>query len=593
MADGRRASRQVRRAEARKKAPERKPFRLERLVPPLLVAAGLFAYHNSMRGAFLFDDLGAIARNPTIRTLWPPWGPLSTPPHSVVTGRPLVNLSLAVNYAWGGFDVGSYHLFNLAVHILAALALFGVVRRTFTAPALRTRFDGKASSIAAAVALLWVVHPLTSETVDYTIQRTELLMGLFFLLTLYFAIRGFALPARKGWHVAALAAFALGLASKEVIVVAPLVVFVSDWLFWSESPRRALARHWKLYVGFAVVFGLILLVLDTNLRRAFSGVTGRSVSPWAYALTQTGIILHYIRLALWPAPLVGDYDGWPIAKSVADVLPYFLVVAGLAGLTLWGLVRRRKVAFLGVWFFAILVPTSSFRPILSEVAAERRMYLPLAAVILLAVLAGRSLLRYLDAPTGVGTVVVALLAAVLAWSTVRRNEDYRTTLSFWSDVVAKRPDNPRAQMWLGDYLYRNGRTADALVHLEEAVRLKPKSGSALYSLGVALAGQGRTDEAVERYREALRFEPEKASAHNNLGIVLASRGRIEEAIGHYREAIRIEPGHAVAHYNLARALVREGLTIEAIEHFETALRLQPDFPNARRALEDVRSSLTQ
>jgi tetratricopeptide (TPR) repeat protein len=262
-------------------------------------------------------------------------------------------------------------------------------------------------------------------------------------------------------------------------------------------------------------------------------------------------------------------------------------------LTLWGLVRRRKVAFLGVWFFAILVPTSSFRPILSEVAAERRMYLPLAAVILLAVLAGRSLLRYLDAPTGVGTVVVALLAAVLAWSTVRRNEDYRTTLSFWSDVVAKRPDNPRAQMWLGDYLYRNGRTADALVHLEEAVRLKPKSGSALYSLGVALAGQGRTDEAVERYREALRFEPEKASAHNNLGIVLASRGRIEEAIGHYREAIRIEPGHAVAHYNLARALVREGLTIEAIEHFETALRLQPDFPNARRALEDVRSSLTQ
>jgi tetratricopeptide (TPR) repeat protein len=599
MAEGRKPSRQVRRAEARKKAPERKSFRLDRLVAPLLVAAGFVAYHNSLRGVFLFDDLGAIVRNPTIRTLWPPWSALSPPGKSPVTGRPLVNLSLAVNYAWGGLNVRSYHLFNVAVHILVALALFAVVRLTFTAPTLRAGFAGKASSIAAAVALLWVVHPLASESVDYTIQRTELLMSLFFLLTLYFAGRGFALSESKGWHVAALAAFALGLVSKEVIVVAPLVVFFYDWLFWSESPRRALARHWKLYAGFAVVFGLYFFTVDTNLRHVFSGANWLgmqlawrpTVSPWTYALTQSGIIVHYLRLALWPAPLVGDYEGWPIAKSVADVLPSFLVVAGLVGLTFWGLVRRRNLAFLGVWFFAILAPTSSFRPLLSEIAAERRMYLPLAAVILLAVLAGRSLLRRLDAPQTAGTVVVALLALVLAWSTVRRNEDYRTTLSFWSDVVAKRPDNPRAHSWLGDYLFRNGRRADALAHLEEAVRLNPRRGSYLYSLGVVLASQGRTDEAIERYRESLRFEPERASVHNNLGVALASRGRLEEAVGHYREAIRIEPGHAGAHNNLARALVRQGLTIEAIEHFETALRLQPDFPSARRALEDVRRSL--
>jgi tetratricopeptide (TPR) repeat protein len=563
--------------------PERRSFRVQQLVAPLLVAAAIFAYRNSLQGPFVLDDLTAIQGNRTIRTLWPPWSALSPPPSSAVTGRPLVNLSLAINYALSGLDPGSYHLFNLGIHILSVLLLFGITRRTLRSPGLQSRYSSGAHGIATAVALLWAVHPLTTESIDYTIQRTELLMGFFFFLTLYCALRGFESPEKQLWPVAAVGSFALGLGCKEVIVVAPLVVLAYDSLFWSGSLFDALKRHRRLYAGFVVVLGLFVLLVGTRLRGAFRGL-GRRMSPWNYLLTQTGVIVHYLRLAVWPHPLAADYDGWPIATSIEAVLPWLAIVSALLALTVWGLARRRRLAFLGVWFFLILAPTSSFRPIAVEVAAERRMYLPLAAVVALGVLGGHALLARINARKAIGIVSVTALAIVLSIVTLRRNETYRDTLSFWSDVVAKRPDNPRARIWLAKHLRERGRNAEALEHLVAAVHLQPENEDAQYGLAVALASQGRIDEAIQHYREALRINPKDVSAHNNLGVALARRGEIAEALDHYRTAIRIDPSHAGAHYNLALQLAYQGFTAEAIEHARSAIRLKPDFAPARRLL---------
>jgi Flp pilus assembly protein TadD len=592
----RRSQQRRRRAQARREQPTgrtgsvrtgSRPFRLSGLGIPLLLAAGLFAYHNSLHGAFVFDDLPAIPQNATIRALWPLSAVLSPPALTSVTGRPLVNLSLALNYALAGESVVSYHVFNLAIHLLAALVLFGIIRRTLHGPGLEIR---EATGIATVAVLLWVVHPLTSESVDYTIQRTELLMGLFFLLTLYCAIRAFESPGRWGWYAAAVASFALGMGSKEVIVVAPVIVLVYDWLFRSPSLSNAFRRHWRLYAGFAGVLVLFVLLVATRFRGVFAGMVGRAVTPWEYALTQSGVIVHYLRLAFWPHPLVGDYDGWPIAASVRSVLPFLAVVVALVALTLWGLARRRKLAFLGVWFFFILAPTSSFRPIPSEIAGERRMYLPLAAIVVLLVLVGRALLSRWGAPRAVAITLVAGLAVTLALATVRRHDVYRTTLSFWSDVVAKRPGNPRAHMQLGDYFRARREDKEALAHYFEAVRLRPDSAKAQYDLGIVLASQGRLDEAIEHYRETLRILPENAAAHNNLAAVLESRRDLDGAIEHYQEAIRIEPRYAIAHYNLALALGQRGRTEEEIQHLEAAVRLQPNFAQARRTLGALRGS---
>jgi hypothetical protein len=156
----------------------------------VIVAAGLWAYHNSFQGPFIFDDVGNILENPTIRHLWPIWETLSPPQRSGIAGRPVINLSLAVNYACGGTRVGGYHALNLGVHILAGLTLFGIVRRTLLQPRLRERFGPPADGLALITAVLWTIHPLQTESVTYIIQRCESIMGLFYLLTLYCFIRG-------------------------------------------------------------------------------------------------------------------------------------------------------------------------------------------------------------------------------------------------------------------------------------------------------------------------------------------------------------------------------------------------------------------
>ena len=183
--------------------------------------------HGSLGVPFFFDDLVAITNNPTIRNLGRIADVLSPPNDgSGATGRPIVNLSLALNYAASGTDVRGYHLFNLVVHSGCALALFGIVRRTLLQPALNARFGRAAVPIAFVVALLWAVHPLQSESVACVIQRTELLVGMFYLLTLYCVVRSGSEPGSKGWPLLTIASSALGMASKEVMVSAPLIVLL-------------------------------------------------------------------------------------------------------------------------------------------------------------------------------------------------------------------------------------------------------------------------------------------------------------------------------------------------------------------------------
>ena len=173
----------------------------------LLVVVGVLIYLNSFNGQIVFDDV-VITDDPSIRQLWPPWSAMFSP--NQVT-RPLVGLSLAINYAMSGTDLWSYHLFNLAIHILAALTLFGVVRRTLLTEKLKDRFGKASTALALAVALIWMVHPLHTESVTYLIQRSEAMCGLFYLLTLYCVIRGHSSRPAALWYTAAVLSCAAGM----------------------------------------------------------------------------------------------------------------------------------------------------------------------------------------------------------------------------------------------------------------------------------------------------------------------------------------------------------------------------------------------
>ena len=366
----------------------------------VLVVAGALAYATSLSNPFLYDDQTAIVKNPQIRTLSPLSVPLTPPRDTPVAGRPLVNLSLAANYASGGLDVTGYHVTNVALHLLTALVLFGVVRRTLLTggskdpqlPGMAEHADG----LGLACALVWVLHPLNSEVVNYTVQRTESMMALCYLTTLYCAIRAKAHPDRWGWRAAAIAACAAGMAAKESMVTAPLLVLVYDRVFLYPSLSAAFRERRALYIGLAATWTVLAALMLGQPRTSVGFAAG--VSPWTYFLNQLPVIARYLWLTIWPRPLVVDY-GLPGAVGLFDVVVPGLILVALAIGTLLALRRHPLIGFLGVWFFVTLAPTSSVVPIATEVGAERRMYLPLMALAVLAVVGVYTLLRR-GAPSG-------------------------------------------------------------------------------------------------------------------------------------------------------------------------------------------------
>lgn len=581
------------------------------LVVALLTGLTLTAYLNSFSVPLLFDDALAITNNPSITHLHD-LGAVLAPPHGATTaGRPLLNLSFALNYAFGGEKVAGYHLVNALLHLVAVFALFGVVRRALVSPVVGDRLNAAARPIALAVAAIWAVHPVHTATITYISQRAEVLMAVWWLLTLYWFARSAAAPREPLWAWLSGIACALGMLSKETMVTAPLAVLLYDRTFFVGSFRAALQKRWRYYGGLAATW-VLLAVLMIDSRIAARGVGYQAdVSAWTYALTQCRVVLEYARLALWPYPLVFDYGPEMMAKGLADVWPWVLAMLVLLGGTVLALYRKSPLGFLPAIFLLALAPTSSVVPVLHQPMAENRMYLPAAAVITLAVVA-----VYLALPRR-GWLAVALLVLGLAALTVRRNADYGSALRIWTDTVAKRPDSPRAHNYLADalrvagdldgairhseialrlspdndiahnnlgivYLANVATLPKAAEHLEAAARLRPGYAPVLTNLGNALLRiPGRANEGLERLREAVRAMPDYAEAHAAIGTaLLAHPAGAQLAAEEFAEAVRLAPKDAKNRINLAVALGAAGNFGEAARQAGIALQLQPDYPEA-------------
>lgn len=535
-----------------------------------LVLAVLAAYHNSLGGPFVFDDLPAIVANPSIRQLWPISGVLAPALDGglTVSGRPLVNLSLALNYAWGGEAVAGYHAFNLLIHVCAGLLLFGLVRRTLLQPVPAARFGPVALPLACGVAALWLLHPLQTAAVTYIVQRAEVLVGFCYMLTLYAFVRASGSTRPGPWLALSVAACLAGMGCKEVMVTAPVMVFLYDRTFVAGGFRAAWGRRWGYYLALAGTWLLLAWLVAGTKGRGGSAGFGIEVSSWEYLLTQCQAIVRYLGLVVWPRPLVFDY-GLATVGGLTAVWWQALLLGALAAGTAWALVKRPVAGFIGAWFFGLLAPSSSVVPVVTQTMAEHRMYLALAAPLIL-VAAG--LYRWLGRPAWPVLGVLALLGGVV---TCVRNADYATAEGLWADTVAKRPANARAHHNLGLAELSRGRLAEAERHLRDAIALAPGSSEPLYNLGVILARQGRPAEAIAAYQEAIRLGPDHVGAHNNLANLLVDAGRSAEAGPHYAEAVRRQPGFAGARNSYGKWLIDAGRPAEALAQLEAAIGLKP------------------
>jgi len=589
----------------------------------IIIIATALAYSNTFSVPFILDDVTNIITKPAVHQLTPLWDVVGK--DQLV--RPMLYLTVAINWVISGYKFDepamkhesywSFHLLNLAVHIVAALALYGIVRRTLLTHRLKDRFGEHSSVLALIVALLWSLHPMQTGAVTYIIQRAESMMGMFYLLTLYCFIRAVRGPndCNYSWGALAFLASSLGMLSKQVMVTVLIMVVLYDWIFLEGWKRANIRSRIPLYLMVLASYFFLGVTLWATFADT-SGSAGASLSftVMQYALTQLGVVIYYLRMTFLPYPLCLDYF-WPMASYWYEYVPYGIMIAVLVGLTIWALWKRPVLAYLGLWYFVILAPTSTVLKI-KDMCFEHRMYLSLAAPLCLVVLgAYQWIFREGSAPkkkvliyglsvfalvlaglfmplpmlplreqfvrrgayflatlAAAGAfviiwhagrtyaqklrpaVVAAAAAAIIAFGAISfiRNTTYSSEITIWQSVVDARPENPRAHSNLGvSILNAHAGTNEGIYHLMKAIEVDPTFTDAYYNMGVMQKRLGHSAAATEYYRKAVEIDPKYVPARANLASELGNAGQTAAAIAHYEETLRLQPDNGLALVNLA------------------------------------------
>jgi len=598
-------------------APE--PVRCGWLVFVLLVVVPAAIYWNSLHVPFVLDDAPIVRENPSIRTLWPVTTPLSPPAGGLpISARPVANLSLALNYAMSGESGTSYHALNVGLHVLNALLLFGVLRRTLVSPVVTARIRASADDLALGIVALWAIHPLQTAAVTYLSQRTELLATFCYLLTLYAFIRaeksqgrasrldepgltlrsdarlvGTTRPTVAGWAALAFLACLAGMGSKETMASAPLIVLLYDRTFLAGTFAEAWRRRGRWHAALFATWLLLGWLVWHSASRGGTAGLGVDMSRGAYALTQGEAIMRYLLRAIWPHPLVFDYGDYlapanaaTIARSVFVAVLLIGTVVACSGLrfSVIGLrfgsgqtansepktVNLLPAGFAGAVFFGVLAPSSSLVPVATQTIAEHRMYLPLA-VVLTGVALG--IHAWIGRRAWMLGVVVGLVAGGLV---VARNGDYASVITLWRDTVAKRPENIRARNNLAAALLEARETAAGLAELHAAARLRPEHPDVLRNLAQAEFNAGNLADARAHLERAQQIDPTSAAGWLLLGTLRAQQAQPDLAANAYERAIALRPDLASAHLGLGDARMARGDYSAAIAAYSRVRELRPD-----------------
>lgn len=522
-----------------------------------LVIIGLVVYVNCLSSEFIFDDLWFI-NNQSLDLHSLNW--LAPAKDIPIKGRPLVGLSFVVNFALCGPEPSGYHLFNMLVHIGCTLALFGVIRRAARRWGRPEMGDIAVTGFAFASALLWMIHPLQTECVNYVSQRTESLAAFFMLLSMYGAIRSYETLNRGRWILAVGAASWAAALCKEIAAVGPLLIVLLDFTFSKDVFRGVFRERWRVHVAalssWVPIASLLYLVPRTETIGSNGGVT-----VLQYALNQSILLVQYLRLTCWPDALVIDY-GRPIDVAWTAALPAVVAVLSLLALTFAVYRRFPLVGYLGLAAFLLLAPTSSILPINSEVGAERRMYLPLAAIAVLVVFGMHKTVRHccnwiercnvgtrshrmgrIGASTAQAAIQSVLLVAVvlpLGIRTYERNAEYADPLKLWTQAVEAHPKNSRAWSWLALEFSRVDLATSERV-TAEMVRRWHDDGAVLSDAAEAyLRLHHNNAAAAQCFRRIVELAP--SDRETKLRLVWLLAGCTEDDVRNGGEAMRLATG---------------------------------------------------
>src|ERR1035438_268416 len=536
----------------------------------IIAVAGLWIYWPAIHGNWLWDDVGLVAGNESLRSLrglWDIW--FWSPSYDY---WPMSSTVFWAEWHLWGDRPAAFHAVGLGLHLLSALLVWRVLGK------LGLRW-------AWLAALVFTIHPLAVESVAWISETKNTLSLLFFLLSLS-AYLDYDRTGRRSGHVFSILCFLAAMLSKASVVMLPVTLLLYCWwrrdrISWNDLAR--LAPH----LAIALVLGLAAMHFQSAHAPVDPAVDSRG--PITRLVGAETAAVFYLGKVFCPVALIPIYPRWALDKS----WPFALLSGTFLAAALWLMCARRsgwgRHALLGFGFFLLnLLPALGFaRMTFMNISwvADHFVYLPMIGMIGLFVLGAEACHRRLPAfQQPFLSFAVIALCGLLACGSRLCAAHWEGAEALWSYTIDRNPGAWMAQFNLAAEIHKvPGRLAEAIAHYEEAVRLKPDFAEAHNNLGSALESiPGRLNKAVAHYGEALRLRPGFAEAHNNLGGALeAMPGRLDDAIAQYVEALRLKADFVQARLNLARVLGKmPGRLDEAIAQYGEVLRLRPNLAEA-------------
>ncbi len=549
----------------------------------LILVVSSVIYSNSLDNSFQYDDAFNIVENTLIRDFKniPAFftKPVSSSSPRWKAGyRPLLMTSFTINYKLGKLNVRGYHIVNILFHIMNSVLVYVLIFTVLSLGEKKEELPENRSVkyiISLFVSLLFAVHPINTEAVNYIWQRSVLMASFFYLVTIILFIRYF--KANKFIILFfSMISYALALLSKEIAISLPIIIMVIDLYFISGFNRDRFIQHFKKYHSLFLLITLLYLVM-----RFFGhGAIKEFSSPdktgmFKYFITQPGVIIEYLKLIFFPGGL-SIYHDYPVAKGITDVNVLFsLAVILLAILVSIKLIKVSRLASLFIlWFFIVLLPTSSILP-LHIIMNEHRLYLPCIGIftaftaLLFKLIHDKPRRKFLIAFLSIIIIVFSML-------TLKRNTEWKDEYTLWSETVRQYPENAHANNYLGMGIFDKGLIDRAIELFEKSVELVPGNSFFRNNLGSAYASKGLIDKAIMEFEEAIRLNPERYDVYNNLGNAYFLKKFYDRAIEYYKNAILLNPSNIDAYDNLIRTYSEKNMNAEAKEVYERALKIDPN-----------------
>jgi len=545
-------------------------------------------YSGTLESPFVFDDKARIEKNPHIRITQFSFTEIVKAGFNSSKSRPLAFISFALNYYFHQYDPVGYHIVNIIIHVLSGSLLYLFISSTLKIPSLRPRYDHP-DLIAFLAALIWLVHPVQTQSVTYIVQRVNSMASLFFILAFWLYVKGRLVQApqrRWLWYLGSATSWLLSLGCKQITVTLPFFVLLYEWYFFRDLSKDWLKRNLKYVLGiFIILLFIALLYTGLNPWGKLSRLNDFAQNDFTVVqrfLTQFRVVIYYISLLFFPHPsrLNVDYD-FPLSYSLINppttLLALGIIIVLLAA-ALYLAPRQRLISFGILWFFGNLVIESSIIPL--AIIFEYRMYLPSMLVGLIPVLLA---FRYINL-NWLRLGLLCVLLALFSYWTYERNKVWESKMTLWQDCIRKSPNKARPHYNLGEAYANLNMIDEAIPQFLRSLELNPDNAPVHHNLAVILAKQGKTDETIVHYRHALQINPNSTETHINLGLELSKQNYLEEAIIHFRKALQLKPDNAETQFNLGDALARQGRTEQAIHHLYKAVQIKPDLAAAQNNL---------